>query len=57
MEDSRERVALDLADVKLVDRPAVSFLAACEARGIELRQCPRYIRDWIGRERGQGEIR
>jgi anti-anti-sigma regulatory factor len=50
MEGCREKVALDLADVKLVDRAAVSFLAACEAKGVELRQCTRYIRDWICRE-------
>jgi len=48
-----QRVVLDLADVKLVDQDAVSFLAVCEANGVELRQCSPYIRDWIGRERGQ----
>jgi len=56
MEGCKERVALDLADVKLVDRAAVSFLAACQAKGIELRQCTRYIRDWIRRERDQRGI-
>lgn len=40
--------ALDLSNVKLADYDAVKFLAACEARGIELRNCPPYIREWIG---------
>jgi ABC-type transporter Mla MlaB component len=53
IEGFKQKVALDLADVKLVDRDAVSFLAVCEANGVELRQCSAYIRDWIGRERDQ----
>ena len=51
MGDITQKIALDLADVKLIDRDAVCFLAACEADGVELRQCSPYIRDWIGRER------
>jgi hypothetical protein len=42
------KVALNLAEVKLVDREAIRFLAACETRGIELKDCPSYIRRWIG---------
>jgi len=53
MEDSTQKIVLDLADVKLVDRDAVCFLAACEVSGVELRQCSPYIRDWIGRERAK----
>jgi anti-anti-sigma regulatory factor len=41
-------IALDLEEVRLVDRGAVRFLAACETRGIELKNCPSYIRQWIG---------
>lgn len=43
---------LDLEEVRLVDREAVRFLAACETSGIRLRNCPCYIRGWIetGRE-------
>jgi hypothetical protein len=46
------KIALDLEEVRLVDREAVRFLAACEARGIRLRNCPSYVREWIetGRE-------
>jgi anti-anti-sigma regulatory factor len=40
-------VTLDLTEVKLVDREAIRFLAACEARGIRLKDCPSYIRRWI----------
>jgi anti-anti-sigma regulatory factor len=40
-------VTLDLDEVRLVDRGAVKFLAACQARGIKLQHCPSYIREWI----------
>ncbi|HTF67296.1 MAG TPA: hypothetical protein VK638_31915 [Edaphobacter sp.] len=40
-------ITLDLEEVRLVDRDAVRFLAACEAQGINLKSCPSYIREWI----------
>ena len=40
-------VAFDLREVGLVDRNAVKFLAACEARGVALENCPPYIREWL----------
>jgi hypothetical protein len=40
-------IALDLEEVKLVDREAVRFLTGCKARGIKLMNCPPYIREWI----------
>ena len=40
--------ALDLKEVTLVDRDTIRFLAGCEADGVELRNCPPYIRNWIG---------
>jgi anti-anti-sigma regulatory factor len=43
--------AIDLTEVLLVDREAVRLLAASEANGIELRNCPAYIREWTTRER------
>ena len=46
-------VVLDLKDVVLVDREVVQFLHACEANGIELRNCPPYIRAWITQEATQ----
>ena len=47
-------VAIDLKDVLLVDREAVKFLAFGEFNGLELRNCPAYIREWITREGGNG---
>jgi hypothetical protein len=45
------RVAIDLEEVALVDREAVAFLALSEIDGIELRNCPAYIREWVDREK------
>lgn len=47
-------VALDLTEVELVDRDAVLLLALSEVQGIELRNCPTYIREWVTRERESG---
>jgi anti-anti-sigma regulatory factor len=40
-------IALDLGDVKLVDREVIKFLAASETHGINLENCPSYVREWI----------
>jgi ABC-type transporter Mla MlaB component len=50
-------VALDLKDVKLVDRDAVIFLASCEAKGMKVANCTRFIREWIEKEVTQSEER
>lgn len=42
-----QKLALDLAQVRLVDHEAVTFLACCEAVGATLLNCPAYIREWI----------
>ena len=47
--DARQ-IVLDLKDLTLVDRDAVSFLKSCEAESIVLKNCPAYIREWITRE-------
>jgi DNA-binding NtrC family response regulator len=39
------RIVLDLEDLTLVDREVISFFARCEADGVELKNCPAYIRD------------
>jgi hypothetical protein len=44
-------IAIDLKDVTLIGRDAISFLARCEADGITLRNCSEYIREWVTRER------
>jgi ABC-type transporter Mla MlaB component len=46
-----EKVELDLKEVIRVDLEAVRFLGACLVQGIELRNCPPYISEWIRRER------
>jgi anti-anti-sigma regulatory factor len=51
LEQEGGTVAIDLSEVALVDRAVVKLLAASEATGIELRNCPAYIREWIARER------
>jgi hypothetical protein len=48
-------IVLDLRDLTLVDREAVSFLKRCEADNITLKNCPAYIREWITRERNGRE--
>src|SRR2546425_1941928 len=50
-EERRRPLTLDLGEVKLVDRDAVTFLAQCEAAGATLENCPAYVREWIARER------
>jgi hypothetical protein len=45
------RVVVDLREVTLVDREAVSFLALSEAQGVELKNCAAYLREWVDRER------
>jgi len=45
---------LDLSEVTLVDQRVVRFLIGCEDDGIELVQCPPYVREWIRRERAEG---
>ena len=46
-------LVLDLAEVKLVDRDAVRFLAQTEAGGARLRNCSAFVREWISRERDE----
>ena len=51
LEGVTENVALDLKEVIRVDLEAVRFLGACVVQGIELRNCPPYVSEWIRRER------
>jgi anti-anti-sigma regulatory factor len=48
------RLALDLTQVTVVSLEAVRALNVAEASGIELRNCPAYVREWISRVRGCG---
>jgi hypothetical protein len=51
LEGPGRHLAMDLSDVTIVDRDAVKFLARCEKESIRLENCPKYIREWIKRER------
>ena len=44
-------IILDLRDVRLADRDAVRFLKGCEAEGMQLENCPAYVREWMDREK------
>jgi hypothetical protein len=48
-------VAIDLTDVLLVDREAMTLLSLSERKGIELRNCPAYVREWMTQERARIE--
>ena len=52
----RRAVAIDLQEVGVVDRAAVNLLVFSEGRGIELRNCPPYIREWVDRARAQSTL-
>jgi hypothetical protein len=51
-EANGSRIILDLKDLTLVGRDAISFLERCEADGIALKNCAGYVREWIKRSRG-----
>src|SRR5260370_11834643 len=50
-ETAKDSLALDLTDVTAVSLEAVRALTVAEANGIELRNCPAYVREWICRFR------
>ena len=57
VEGSATAIALDLEQVRLVDRDAVHFLATCEAKGIEFRNCPPFVREWmLSEKRGRSGL-
>ena len=51
---AKGRLALDLTEVTVVSLEAVRALTVAEANGIELRNCPAYVREWISRVRERG---
>jgi hypothetical protein len=50
-EGQGNRLALDLKEVRLVDRDAIRFLAQIQANGTSLINCSAFIRQWILQER------
>jgi hypothetical protein len=51
LDDEGPQFVLDLTEVTLVDVDVVRFLGTCEANGVKIIHCPRYIREWMARER------
>jgi len=57
LRSARQPVALDLAEVGLVDVESIRFLNACEANGIPAQHCSPYVRKWMSREQEEKEKR
>ena len=53
LQQERSAAVIDLRHVLLVDREAVKLLALTEVNGVELRNCPAYIREWVTREKSE----
>jgi hypothetical protein len=51
LEDAGSTVVLDLGEVSLVNLEVVRFLGTSESQGVQLLNCPAYIRQWIDREK------
>ena len=51
LEDHGSQLVLDLKEVTIVDVEVVRFLGAREAEGVKIVHCPRYVKEWIARER------
>lgn len=55
-ESRNATVALDLSEVRLVDRQVIKFLATCETKGVQLKNCPSYVRQSIESGAGASEF-
>ena len=55
IESNGETIVLDLDEVTLVDVEVIRFLGSCESKGIELRHCPPFVREWVAREQDRSE--
>lgn len=51
---AKGRLALDLTEVTVVSLEAVRTLTVLETNGIELQNCPAYVREWISRVKERG---
>jgi len=50
-ETAGRSILLDLSNLTLVDQDVISFLRHSEADGIELENCPAYVREWMKEEK------
>jgi predicted metal-binding protein len=57
LEEEEGVIIIDLKDVLIVDREAIKLLAVCVSNGVELRNCPAYIREWVTSERADRNTR
>ena len=57
VETPGQPLMFDLRNLTLVNQDAVTFLADCEAKGIEIESCPRHIRTWIDQEKRRNRRR
>ena len=55
LEASGPRVVLQLDEVTLVDVDVIRFLNRSETGGVQLVNCPPYIREWMVRERSRSQ--
>jgi hypothetical protein len=53
LEAENSGIVLDLLEVTLADGDAASFLALCELKGTELRNCPAFLRGWVDKEKAR----
>jgi anti-anti-sigma regulatory factor len=51
-----KKLALDLAEVTLVDRAAIIFLCAVRSRNITIQNAPLYVRLWMDQEDCKGPV-
>jgi hypothetical protein len=52
-EANGRHIVWDVKDLTLVGRDAIRFLERWEAKGIALKNCADYVREWITRTRGE----
>jgi anti-anti-sigma regulatory factor len=50
-DETAKRLTIDLTEVTVVSRKAVEVLTAAEVNGVELNNCPAYVREWISLEK------
>ena len=46
-------VTLDLDEVDIVDIDGIRLLNTCQAQGVNVVNCPPYIREWMGLEKSR----
>jgi hypothetical protein len=55
-ETKGQLLILELSELTHVGEDAVLFLESCETNVIDLKNCPAYVREWITKERGGGQL-